>query len=136
MRKAKDFREDKQKFLKDLGLTDDPLIDVDNVNACYTFSLERINSYGKDNATKQKWAKPASQACSDEHDHRSGKPGQVRKAYHRESPKNTGCIETVLLNVVFLTSGMLRMHSFRSSRLFHEWMTTENNAFEESDPLP
>jgi hypothetical protein len=62
MLKAKEFREDNQKFLKDLGLTDDQLVDVDNMNACYTFSLERINSYGKENATKQKWAKPASQA--------------------------------------------------------------------------
>jgi len=59
--KAKGFREDNQKFLKEkLGMSEDQLID--NTNVCFLAGLERINAYGKDNATKEKWAKSAVQA--------------------------------------------------------------------------
>ena len=61
--KAKGFREDNQKFLKEkLGMSEDQLIDIDNTNVCFLAALERINAYGKDNATKEKWAKSAVQA--------------------------------------------------------------------------
>jgi len=61
--KAQGFREDNQKFLKEkLKMTDDQLIDIDNVNVCFLAALERIDAYGKDAATKEKWAKTAVQA--------------------------------------------------------------------------
>jgi hypothetical protein len=61
--KAKGFREDNQKFLKEkLKMSDDQLADIDNVNVCFLASLERIDAYGKDDATKEKWAKTAVQA--------------------------------------------------------------------------
>lgn len=63
MEKAKGFREDNQKFLKEkLGMTEDQVIDIDNTNVCFLASMERINAYGKDKATKEKWAKTAVQA--------------------------------------------------------------------------
>jgi hypothetical protein len=63
--KAQDFRDDNQKYLKStLGLTDDQLIDVDNVNVCFLSTLDRIDRYGKDAAAKEKYAKSAVQARS------------------------------------------------------------------------
>ena len=63
MEKAKGFREDNQKYLKEkLGMTEDQVIDIDNTNVCFLASMERINAYGKDKATKEKWAKTAVQA--------------------------------------------------------------------------
>jgi hypothetical protein len=63
MAKVQGFREDNQKYLKEtLGMSEDQLIDIDNVNVCYLAALERISAYGKDNATKEKWAKTATQA--------------------------------------------------------------------------
>ena len=52
--KAKEFREDNQKYLKSLGLSEDQMIDLDNVNSCHAFALERIAHYSKDEATKKK----------------------------------------------------------------------------------
>jgi hypothetical protein len=61
--KAQGFREDNQAFLKDkLKLSDDQRNDIDNVNLCYIASLDRIDRYGKDDATKEKWAKTATAA--------------------------------------------------------------------------
>ena len=61
--KAQDFREDNQAFLKDkLKLSDDQRNDIDNINLCYIASLDRIDRYGKDDATKEKWAKAATAA--------------------------------------------------------------------------
>jgi hypothetical protein len=63
MAQAKGFREDNQKFLKEkLGMSEDQVIDIDNTNVCFLASMERINAYGKDKATKEKWAKTAVQA--------------------------------------------------------------------------
>jgi len=63
MEKAKGFREDNQKYLKEkLKMTEDQVIDIDNTNVCFLASMERINTYGKDKATKEKWAKTAVQA--------------------------------------------------------------------------
>jgi hypothetical protein len=61
--KLKDFREDNQKYLKNtLGMSQDQLDDVDNVNICFLGALDRIDRYGKDDAGKEKWAKSAVQA--------------------------------------------------------------------------
>jgi hypothetical protein len=61
--KLKEFRDDNQNYLKtQLGMSEDQLIDIDNVNVCFLGALERIDAYGKDDATKSKWAKTAAQA--------------------------------------------------------------------------
>ncbi len=63
--KAQDFRDDNQNYLKNtLKLTEDQLVDVDNVNLCFLSTLDRIDRYGKDDATKEKFAKSAIQARS------------------------------------------------------------------------
>lgn len=56
--KLKEFRADNQAYLKDsLGLTADQMTDIDNVNICFLSTLDRIDRYGKDEATKEKYAK-------------------------------------------------------------------------------
>lgn len=61
--KLQAFREDNQEFLKTkLGMTEDQRIDIDNVNICFLAALDRISVYGKDDATKEKWADIAIQA--------------------------------------------------------------------------
>ena len=61
--KAKEFRADNQKYLKDsLGLTQTQMDDIDNVNICYLSTLDRINRYAKDDATKEKYAKAITDA--------------------------------------------------------------------------
>jgi hypothetical protein len=64
MSKIQGFREDNQKYLKGLGLTDDQLNDVDNVNICFLSTLDRIDRYGGDEASKKKYAKSAVAARS------------------------------------------------------------------------
>ena len=59
MSKVQGFRDDNQKFLKGLGLTDEQLNDVDNVNVCFMSTLDRIDRYGGDEASKKKYAKSA-----------------------------------------------------------------------------
>jgi hypothetical protein len=55
--KAKSFREDNQKYLKNtLGMTQTQLSDIDNVNLCFLSTLDRIDRYAKDDATKEKYA--------------------------------------------------------------------------------
>jgi hypothetical protein len=62
MMKLKAFRGENQKYLKDsLGLTPQQITDIDNVNICYLSTLDRINRYAKDDATKEKYADGASQ---------------------------------------------------------------------------
>ena len=59
------FREDNQNYLKNtLGMTQEQLDDVDNVNVCYLSTLDRIDRYGKDDASKEKYAKSAISARS------------------------------------------------------------------------
>jgi hypothetical protein len=61
--KAKQFRADNQKYLKDsLGMTDEQMSDIDNVNICFLSTLDRIDRYAKDDATKQKYAKAVNEA--------------------------------------------------------------------------
>ena len=61
--KAKEFRADNQKYLKEkLGMTKEQMTDVDNVNICYLSTLDRINRYAKDDATKEKYAEAVSEA--------------------------------------------------------------------------
>ena len=61
--KAKEFRADNQKYLKEkLGMTATQLSDIDNVNICYLSTLDRISRYGKDDATKDKLADAVSKA--------------------------------------------------------------------------
>ena len=56
--KAKEFRADNQKYLKDsLGMTAQQTTDIDNVNLCFLSTLDRIDRYAKDQATKEKYAK-------------------------------------------------------------------------------
>ncbi len=61
--KAKEFRADNQKYLKTtLGMTQTQMDDIDNVNICYLSTLDRIDRYGKDDATKEKYAKAITEA--------------------------------------------------------------------------
>ena len=56
--KLKSFREENQKYLKGtLQMTQTQLDDIDNVNICFLSTLDRINRYAKDQATKEKIAK-------------------------------------------------------------------------------
>jgi|688.fasta_scaffold110566_3 hypothetical protein len=52
--KAKEFREDNQKYLKSLGMDDDQMIDIDNVNSCHSYTLERISHYATDKGAQKK----------------------------------------------------------------------------------
>ena len=55
--KLKSFREENQKYLKGtLKMTQTQLDDIDNVNICFLSTLDRINRYAKDEATKEKVA--------------------------------------------------------------------------------
>jgi hypothetical protein len=55
--KAKAFRADNQKYLKDtLGMTQRQMDDIDNVNICFLSTLDRIDRYGKDDASKEQYA--------------------------------------------------------------------------------
>lgn len=55
--KLEDFRADNQKFLADsLGMTETQMNDIDNVNICYLATLDRIDRYGADEATKNELA--------------------------------------------------------------------------------
>lgn len=63
--KLKAFRADNQKYLKEkLGMSKTQMDDIDNVNICYLSTLDRINRYGKDDATKEKYAKAVTEARS------------------------------------------------------------------------
>jgi hypothetical protein len=55
--KLKSFRADNQKYLKDsLKLTQTQLTDLDNLNACFLSTLDRIDRYAKENKTKEEYA--------------------------------------------------------------------------------
>jgi len=57
MMKLKSFRDDNQNYLKNtLGMTQQQMSDIDNVNICYLSTLDRISRYAKDDATKEKYA--------------------------------------------------------------------------------
>src|SRR5215471_14050625 len=57
MSKLKSFREDNQNYLKSkLGMTAKQLEDIDNVNVCFLSTLDRVERYAKDDATKEKCA--------------------------------------------------------------------------------
>lgn len=62
--KMKEFRADNQNFLRDMGLTDDQLSDIDDVNVCYLTTLDRIDRYGTDEEKKTQFAKAATAARS------------------------------------------------------------------------
>ena len=65
MMKAKEFREDNQKYLKGtLGLTDVQCEDIDNVNICFLSTLDRIDRYVPADEDKKKYAKTLLQARS------------------------------------------------------------------------
>ncbi|UKJ06294.1 hypothetical protein [Solitalea lacus] len=65
MMKAKAFREDNQKYLKnELKMTPTQLEDIDNVNVCYLSTLDRINRYAKTEEDKEKLAEFATAARS------------------------------------------------------------------------
>jgi hypothetical protein len=53
----KSFRDDNQKYLKDtLKLTSTQMTDLDNLNVCFLSTLDRVDRYAKDAATKEKYA--------------------------------------------------------------------------------
>lgn len=55
--KLKSFRGENQKYLKDsLHLTTTQMTDLDDVNVCFLSTLDRIERYAKDEATKDKYA--------------------------------------------------------------------------------
>ncbi len=57
MMKLKSFRADNQAYLKNtLGMTEQQMTDIDNVNICYLSTLDRISRYAKDDAAKEKYA--------------------------------------------------------------------------------
>ena len=56
--KLKSFREENQKYLKEtLKMNQTQLDDIDNVNICFLSTLDRIDRYAKDQASKEKYAK-------------------------------------------------------------------------------
>ena len=62
MMKLKSFRADNQNYPKNtLGMTQQQMTDIDNVNICYLSTLDRISRYAKDDATKEKYADAISQ---------------------------------------------------------------------------
>jgi len=65
MMKLKSFRADNQAYLKNtLGMTPNQMDDIDNVNACYLGTLDRINRYVKTDDDKQKYAEAVTSARS------------------------------------------------------------------------
>jgi hypothetical protein len=55
--KLKSFRAENQKYLKDsLGMSQTQITDIDNVNICYLSTLDRIDRYAKDDASKEQYA--------------------------------------------------------------------------------
>lgn len=55
--KLKSFRDDNQKYLKDsLKLSQTQITDLDNLNLCFLSTLDRVDRYAKDDATKEKYA--------------------------------------------------------------------------------
>lgn len=61
--KAQDFRADNQNYLKNtLGMNDEQLDDIDNVNVCYLSTLDRIDRYAKTDEDKTKYAKAVTAA--------------------------------------------------------------------------
>jgi len=57
MMKLKSFRADNQAYLKNtLGMTQQQMRDMDNVNIWYLSTLDRISRYAKDDTTKEKYA--------------------------------------------------------------------------------
>jgi 50S ribosomal subunit-associated GTPase HflX len=54
--KLKSFRAENQKYQKDsLKLSATQMADLDNVNLCFLSTLDRIDRYAKDEATKSKY---------------------------------------------------------------------------------
>ena len=65
MMKAKKFVADNHNYMRNtLELTDDQIDDVDNVNACYLSTLDRINRYAQTDETKMEAAKAVTAARS------------------------------------------------------------------------
>ena len=62
---AKKFQADNQNYLRNtLGLNDDQINDINNVNACYLSTLDRIGRYGKTDEVKVEAAKAITAARS------------------------------------------------------------------------
>jgi hypothetical protein len=62
---AKKFQADNQNYLRNtLGLNDDQINDINNVNACYLSTLDRIGRYGKTDEAKVEAAKAITAARS------------------------------------------------------------------------
>lgn len=88
--KAKDFREQSQQYLKGLGLNQDQLDDMDNVNICYLSTLDRIDRYGKDDAAKKQYAKAATKARATQMDAIMGPDNRAKyQQYLADKIKNS-----------------------------------------------
>jgi len=60
--KLKSFRADNQTYLKNtLGMTQQQMTDIDNVNICYLSTLDRISRYAKDDGARDKYADAVSE---------------------------------------------------------------------------
>ncbi|POY37897.1 hypothetical protein C3K47_05050 [Solitalea longa] len=90
--KAKAFRADNQNYLKTtLGMTPTQLTDIDNVNACYLSTLDRIDRYGKTDEDKEKLAEFATAARSAQLDAIMGTEKRDKfVAYVQEKLKKAG----------------------------------------------
>jgi len=63
--KAKKFRADNQNYLKNtLGLNDEQISDIDNVNVCYLSTLDRISRYAPTDEAKEEAAQAVTAARS------------------------------------------------------------------------
>ncbi len=63
--KGQEFRADNQNYLRNtLGMTEEQLTDIDNVNLCYLSTLDRINRYAKTDDAKEKYAKSITEGRS------------------------------------------------------------------------
>ncbi len=93
--KAKEFREDNQKYMKEtLGLSQDQMDDIDNVNICYLSTLDRIDRYGKTDEGKAKYAKAATAARSAQLDAIMGTEKRKQyQSYLSEKLKKAGVMD-------------------------------------------
>jgi hypothetical protein len=88
--KAKDFREQSQQYLKGLGLNQEQLDDMDNVNICYLSTLDRIDRYGKDDAAKKQYAKAATKSRATQMDAIMGPDNRAKyQQYLADKIKNS-----------------------------------------------
>ncbi|HEY3386090.1 MAG TPA: hypothetical protein VGK46_06250 [Saprospiraceae bacterium] len=61
--KLQSFMEDNQRYMREtLGLTEDQVLDVESVNACFLNNLDVIANYGGSDSERKKYAKSSVKA--------------------------------------------------------------------------